>query len=85
MLLKITQKIIRENVFEQKKKKRGLNFNPRVKRWSAFEQLGPGVHPDAVKQPSAFATLETKRKLGRVNDCKDFWDCYMGQGKNIDQ
>ena len=23
-----------------------------------------------------FATLETRKKLGRVNFCKDFWDCY---------
>ena len=34
-----------------------------------------GVHPNAVKQPSAFTTLETKRKLGRLDVCKDFWDC----------
>ena len=27
-------------------------------------------------------TWETKRKLGPVNFCKDFWDCYWGQGKN---
>ena len=72
-------------MFLSKKKETRVKFYPRVKRWSAFEQLGPGVHPDAVKQPSAFATLETKRKLWRVNDCKNFWDCYMGQGKNIGQ
>ena len=29
-----------------------------------------------------FGTLETTRKLDRVNFCKDFWDCYEGQGKN---
>ena len=29
-----------------------------------------------------FATLETPRKLDRVNFCKDFWDFYEGQGKN---
>ena len=85
MLLKITQKIIRENVFEKKKKETRAKFYPRVQSWSVFEQLGPGVHPDAVKQPSAFATLETKRKLGLVNVCKDFWDCYLGQGKIIGQ
>ena len=28
MLLKITKKIIRENAFEQKKKKPGLNLTP---------------------------------------------------------
>ena len=28
MLLKITEKIIRENAFEQKKKKPGLNLTP---------------------------------------------------------
>ena len=28
MLLKITEKIIQENVFEQKKKKPGLNLTP---------------------------------------------------------
>ena len=28
------------------------------------------------------ATLETRRKLGRVNFCKDFWDCYyIGTGE----
>ena len=28
------------------------------------------------------ATLETRRKLGRVNFCKDFWDCYyIGMGE----
>ena len=32
MLLKLTEKIIRENVFDQKKKKLGLNLT--------FEQLG---------------------------------------------
>ena len=25
--------------------------------------------------------LETRRKLGRVNFRKDFWDCYQGQRK----
>ena len=29
-----------------------------------------------------FATLETLRKLDRVNFCKDLWDFYEGQGKN---
>ena len=27
-------------------------------------------------------TLETRRKLGRVNFRKDFWDCYQGREKN---
>ena len=35
MLLKIAEKIIRRNVFEQKKKKPGLSAN------QAFEQLRP--------------------------------------------
>ena len=30
-----------------------------------------------------FATLETSRKLGRVNVCKDFWVCYKGQVKRL--
>ena len=29
-----------------------------------------------------FATLETRRELGRVDFRKDFWDCYWGQGEN---
>ena len=28
-------------------------------------------------------TLETNRKLGRVNFGKDFWDFYWGPGKQI--
>ena len=28
-----------------------------------------------------FATLTMTRKLGSINSCKDFWDCYWGQGK----
>ena len=28
------------------------------------------------------ATLKTRRKLGRVNFCKDFWGCYWAKGKN---
>ena len=24
-----------------------------------------------------FATLDTRRKLGRVNCSKDFWDCFQ--------
>ena len=28
-----------------------------------------------------FATLETWRKLGGVNVCQAFWDCYQGRGK----
>ena len=32
-----------------------------------------------------FTTLETRKTLGRVNHHKDFWDCYQGQGKQIDQ
>ena len=28
-----------------------------------------------------FATLETRKKLGRVYIRKDFWDCYKGRGK----
>ena len=38
MLLKITEKIIRRNVFEQKKKK------PRLSANQAFEQLRPVEH-----------------------------------------
>ena len=38
MLLKITEKTIRRNVFEQKKKKPGLSAN------QAFEQLRPVEH-----------------------------------------
>ena len=30
----------------------------------------------------AFVTLKTRRKLGRLNFHKDFWDCYQGQGNN---
>ena len=29
------------------------------------------------------ATLETRRKLGRVNSRKDFWDCYWGQEQKL--
>ena len=28
-------------------------------------------------------TLETRRQLGQVNFCKDFWDCYKGQEKKL--
>ena len=28
------------------------------------------------------ATLETRKKLGRVNFRKDLWDYFQGQGKN---
>jgi len=28
-----------------------------------------------------FATLETRRKLGRINFRKDSWDRYKGQGR----
>ena len=28
-------------------------------------------------------TLETRRQLCQVNFCKDFWDCYNGQGKTF--
>jgi len=38
--LKRIEKIIRENVFEQKEKKRGLKFTPRLVP-IGFEQLGP--------------------------------------------
>ena len=27
------------------------------------------------------ATLETRRKMDRVNFCKDFWNCYLGLEK----
>ena len=37
-----------------------------------------GVYGFFIRQ---FAT-ETRRKLDRVNFCKDFWDCYQGMGKN---
>ena len=30
----------------------------------------------------AFVTLKTRRKLGRLNFHKDFWDCYQGLGNN---
>ena len=26
--------------------------------------------------------LKMRNRLGRVNFCKGFWDCYKGQGKN---
>ena len=29
-------------------------------------------------------TLKTRRKLRRVNLRKDFWDCYLGQRKRLD-
>ena len=32
-----------------------------------------------------FATLKREKKLGRVHFRKVFWDCYWGQGKQIDQ
>ena len=41
MLLKKTETIIRENAFQQKKKKPGIKLNLAVKRSSAFKQLGP--------------------------------------------
>ena len=28
------------------------------------------------KSNNLFATLQTRRELGRVNFHKDFWDCY---------
>ena len=34
MLLKITEKIIRENAFEQKEKKRGLSANRPSNNWT---------------------------------------------------
>ena len=30
-----------------------------------------------------FATLEARRRLGRDNVRKDFWDGYWGQGKKL--
>ena len=36
---------------------------------------------NAQPQNGQFATIETTRKLGRVNFRKDFWDCSYGQGK----
>ena len=32
--------------------------------------------------PSAFVNLKLRRKLGRLNFGKDFWDCFQEQGKN---
>ena len=29
------------------------------------------------------ATLETRKKLGRVNFRKDLWDSFQGQGKKL--
>ena len=34
---------------------------------------------------SMSATLNARRKLGKVTFCKDFWDCYWEQGKQIGQ
>ena len=31
------------------------------------------------------ATLETRKRLGRVIFRKDFWECYEGQDKQIGQ
>ena len=31
---------------------------------------------------SYWSLKKTRRKLGRVNFCKGFWDGYWGQGKN---
>ena len=39
MLLKITQKIIRENVFEQKKKKPGLSADRLSNNWALVSTL----------------------------------------------
>ena len=33
------------------------------------------THASEIAQVSGFASLETRRKLGRVEFCKDFWDC----------
>ena len=32
-----------------------------------------------------FPTLKIEKKLGQVHFRKVFWDCYLGQGKQIDQ
>ena len=44
------------------------------------------LSPTAVifkKNQSQFATLDIKRKSGRVNFQKDFWNCCLGQGRHI--
>ena len=56
MLLKITEKIIRRNVFEQRKESR-------VNRYSAFEQLRP-VIAASIKQN---VYLHTRRTLASVS------------------
>ena len=33
------------------------------------------THASEIAQVSGFASLETRRKLGRVEFRKDFWDC----------
>ena len=33
------------------------------------------THASEIAQVSGFASLETRRKLGRVESRKDFWDC----------
>ena len=52
------------------------------KSWSSCsdpqEALGTRIR---CKMRWVFATLETWRKLGRVNVCQAFWDCYQGRGK----
>ena len=41
------------------------------------------VNSAQFSSPLFSATLETKRKLGRVNYRKDFWDCYWEQEKKL--
>ena len=34
------------------------------------------LKPEVKKFQTGSGLLETRGKLGRVNCCKDFWDCY---------
>ena len=39
------------------------------------------INPQPCQFSLSFATLEPRRKLGPVNFCKDFRDCYLRTGK----
>ena len=52
-----------------------VKFNPGLSaNWPSNNWAQNIVVISLYKRP--FAILETKRKLGQVNFCKDFWDCY---------
>ena len=51
---------------------RDMEFNRLVRKRDSPKSWRGG-------KTTIFATVETKRKLGRVNFCKDFCDCYRGR------